>query len=73
MHTKKSVLRQIENENKACGSKPSQVLDKVCEDCAGVAGVTSCGSVPQNKKQISNIKMKKSVKEEPGVANHLLQ
>ena len=67
VHTKKSVLVQIENEAKA--SKPMHVFDKVCEDCGGVVGTESCGSVPQNKKQVSNVK--RSIKKEPGDADPL--
>ena len=48
VRTKKSVLVQIENEAKA--SKPFHVFDKVYEDCGGVVGAESCGSVPQNNR-----------------------
>ena len=38
------------------GKTPTECFDTVFEECGGVLNVTSCGSVPRNKKQVSNIK-----------------
>ena len=67
VRTKKSVLVQIENEAKA--SKPMHAFDKVYEDCGGVVGAESCGSIPRNKKQVSNVKQ--SINQEPRDADPL--
>lgn len=67
VRTKKSVLVQIENEAKA--SKPMHVFDKVYKDCGGVVGAESCGSIPRNKKQVSNVK--RSINQEPRDADPL--
>ena len=54
VRTKKSVLVKISDA--ANDSKPMQVFDNVYELCGGVVGASSCGSVPRNIKQISNVK-----------------
>ena len=39
------------------GQKPTQVFDKIFEDCGGIMGASSCGYLPRNKKQVSNLKV----------------
>jgi hypothetical protein len=54
IRTKQSVLQKIRNE--ATGSKPTETFDKIYEECGGIMGVQSLGSLPKNKKQVSNLK-----------------
>lgn len=42
------------------GKTPTECYDEVFEDCGGVINAKSCGSLPRNRKQVSN--MKSSVK-----------
>lgn len=42
--------------NYSIGKTPTECFDDVFEECGGVLNATSCGSVPRNKKQVSNIK-----------------
>ena len=52
---KKSVLIKIKDQA-TNSSKPTNVYNKVFVECGGVLGANSCGSLPRNRKQISNIK-----------------
>ena len=54
-HCKKSVLTKIK-EQTTDFSRPTNVYNKVFKECGGVLDATSCGSLPRNRKQISNIK-----------------
>ena len=53
--SKKSTLACIKSEMKE-STKPTELYNKVFEQCGGVLGVNSCGALPRNRKQISNIK-----------------
>lgn len=66
IRTKKSVLMELSDA--VYESKPMQAYDKVYESCGGVVGAVSCGSVPRNIKQVSNVK---AVKKEKGVVDSL--
>ena len=52
---KKSVLTKVK-EQTTNFSRPTNVYNKVFKECGGVLDASSCGSLPQNRKQISNMK-----------------
>ena len=51
------------------GKVPTECFDQLFEDCGGIMNASSCGSLPRNKKQISN--MKSSVKTKSDVRDPL--
>ena len=55
--SKKSVLVKIESEVQK-SAQPTNVYNKVFQECGGVVSASSCGSLPRNRKQIANIKQK---------------
>ena len=54
---KKSVLVKTENEVHK-SAQPTKVYNKVFQERGGIVSASSCGSLPRNRKQISNIKQK---------------
>ena len=55
--SKKSVLVKIESEVQK-SAQPTNVYNRVFQECGGVESASSCGSLPRNRKQIANIKQK---------------
>ena len=55
--SKKSVLVKIESEVQK-SAQPTNVYNRVFQECGGVVNASSCGSLPRNRKQITNIKQK---------------
>jgi len=66
--SKKSVLSKIKEQANDL-SAPTAIYNKVFEECGGVLNANSCGSLPRNRKQISNLK--RTIKSEPIVKDPL--
>lgn len=52
-----NVIRMFDNRPFfLLGKVPTECFDQLFEDCGGVMDASSCGSLPRNKKQVSNMK-----------------